>query len=174
MSASRFDSRIETYRATEFDLRSAPYAALLLRLLLGVMFVAHGLTKLLVFTPAGTAKYFASVGFAGWLAYPIIAFEIVGGVFLILGVVPRWVAVIATLELLGASTVHFGNGWAFTNPNGGWEYPVFLAASAAVLALIGDGAFALVRSSTKQPAFASTSPATAAGAAMQNGQHGRP
>jgi putative oxidoreductase len=120
--------------------RTFPYAALLLRLALGVMFLAHGFTKLLVFTPAGTAKFFASIGFAGWLAYPIIAFEIIAGIMLILGVLPRWVAAIAAVQLFVASTVHFGNGWSFSNPHGGWEYPVFLAIAAAALALLDDGA----------------------------------
>ncbi|OZI71477.1 DoxX family protein [Bordetella genomosp. 12] len=128
------------------DTRSAPYAAFLLRLMLGVMYLAHGLTKLLVFTLPGTAQFFAKIGFAGWLAYPVTFFEIVGGLFLILGIVPRWVAVVATVQLLVASTVHFGNGWGFGNPGGGWEYPVFLALSAAVLALLGDGKFTLVKS----------------------------
>lgn len=128
------------------DSRTAPYAALLLRLALGVMLLAHGFTKLLVFTPSGTAHYFSSIGFAGWLAYPIIAFEIGAGALLIAGVFSRWVATAVAVELLVASTVHFGNGWAFTNPNGGWEYPVFLAITAAALALIGDGAFALKNS----------------------------
>lgn len=126
---------------------TAPYAALLLRLALGIMFLAHGLTKLFVFTPAGTVKFFASVGFPGFLAYPVIAFEIIGGIMLILGIVPRWVAGLAAAELLVASTVHWGNGWAFAAPNGGgWEYPVFLAVAAAALALLGDGAYALKRS----------------------------
>jgi putative oxidoreductase len=125
------------------DSRTAPYAALLLRLALGVMFIAHGLLKLLVFTPAGTAGFFASVGFPGWLADPVIAAETLGGVLLIIGVFPRWVAAVLTLELLGASTVHLHNGWLFTSPNGGWEYPVFLAVSSLALALIGDGALAL-------------------------------
>lgn len=125
------------------DLRTAPYAAFVLRLALGLMFVAHGLTKLLVFTPAGTAKFFESVGFAGAFAWPIILFEIFAGVLLFLGVYARGVAVLAAIELFFASTVHFGNGWMFTNTNGGWEYPVFLAVTAAALALIGDGAFAL-------------------------------
>ena len=69
-----------------FDSRTTPYAALLLRLALGIMFLAHGLTKLLVFTPAGTAKFFDSIGFTGWLAYPVMAFEIVAGILLIVGV----------------------------------------------------------------------------------------
>lgn len=129
---------------------TAPYAALLLRLALGVMFLAHGLTKLLVFTPAGTVKFFASVGFPGFLAYPVIAFEVIGGVMLILGVVPRWVAGLAAVELLVASTVHWGNGWQFAAPNGGgWEYPIFLAVAAAALALLGDGACAIRPSSRK-------------------------
>ncbi len=126
--------------------RSTPFAALILRLILGAMFLAHGLTKLLVFTPTGTAGFFESIGFPGFLAYPVIAFEVVGGLFLILGVFARWVAAIATVQLFVAATVHFGNGWSFTNANGGWEYPVFLSLTALALALLDDGAFALKRS----------------------------
>ncbi len=128
------------------DSRSTSFAPLILRLILGAMFLAHGLTKLLVFTPAGTAGFFESVGFPGLLAYPVIAFEIAAGVLLILGVYARWVAAAATLQLLVAVSVHFGNGWSFTNPNGGWEYPVFLALTALALALQADGALTLKRS----------------------------
>lgn len=128
------------------DNRTTPFAAFILRIALGTMFLAHGLTKLLVFTPAGTAGFFQSVGFPGFLAYPIIAFEILGGLMLILGVYARWVAAVAAIQLFFASTVHFGNGWSFTNPNGGWEYPVFLSVSALAIALLGDGAYALKRS----------------------------
>ena len=45
-------------------------------------------------------------------------------------------------SLLGALFVHAPNGWVFNAPNGGWEYPAFLAAAAFAHALIGDGAFA--------------------------------
>jgi putative oxidoreductase len=84
------------------------------------------------------------VGFPGFLAYPVIAFEIIGGAMLILGILPRWIAGLAAVELLVASTVHWANGWAFAAPNGGgWEYPVFLAVTAAALALLGDGAYAM-------------------------------
>jgi len=125
------------------DTRTAPYAILLLRVALGVMFLAHGLTKLLVFTPAGTAGFFESIGFAGWLAYPVIAFEVTGGALLVLGLFARRVAAAAVVQLFVASTVHFANGWSFTNPNGGWEYPIFLVIAAATIALAGDGALAL-------------------------------
>lgn len=125
------------------DTRTAPYAALVMRLALGIMFIAHGLTKVFVFTPAGTASFFQSVGFPGFLAYPVMAFEVMGGLMLVLGIYARWVAAVAVVQLFAAATVHFGNGWSFTNANGGWEYPIYLSATALVLALMGDGAFAV-------------------------------
>ncbi|MEN5109343.1 DoxX family protein [Pseudomonas sp. TWI672] len=124
------------------DNRTAPYAALAMRLALGIMFIAHGLTKVFVFTPAGTAGFFESIGFPGFLAYPVMAFEVIGGLMLVLGVYARWVAAIAVIQLFVAATVHFGNGWSFTNPNGGWEYPIFLTISALVVALLGEGPYA--------------------------------
>ena len=128
------------------DSRTAPYAAFVMRVALGLMFLAHGLTKVLVFTPAGTVGFFESIGFPGLLAYPVMAFEVVGGLMLVLGVYTRWVAAVAVVQLLIASTVHFSNGWSFTNANGGWEYPIYLAVTALVVALLGDGAFAAKRS----------------------------
>lgn len=129
------------------DSRTAPYAALVMRVALGIMFVAHGLTKVLVFTPAGTVGYFESIGFPGFLAYPVMAFEVIGGLMLVFGVYARWVAAVAIVQLFVAATVHFGNGWSFTNANGGWEYPIYLSVTALVVALLGDGVFAAKRSS---------------------------
>lgn len=126
------------------DSRTAPYAALLLRLALGLMFLAHGLLKVLVFTPAGTAGYFASIGLPGWLGYVTIVAELGGGALLLLGVAARQVALLLVPVLLGAAIFgHGGNGWVFSNAGGGWEYPVFLAVAALVQALLGDGALAL-------------------------------
>jgi putative oxidoreductase len=129
------------------DSRTAPYAALVMRVALGIMFVAHGLTKVLVFTPAGTVGYFESIGFPGFLAYPVMAFEVIGGLMLVFGVYARWVAAVAIVQLFVAATVHFANGWSFTNANGGWEYPIYLSVTALVVALLGDGVFAAKRSS---------------------------
>ena len=47
--------------------------------------------------------------------------------------------------LLGATWVHWKNGWLFTNTGGGWEYPLFLAVAVAVQFLLGDGAWAVGR-----------------------------
>lgn len=125
------------------DTKTSPYAAFVLRIALGAMFLAHGLMKLLVFTLPGTAQFFAQVGFPGWTAYPVTALEIAGGVLLVLGVYSRIVAAGLIPVLIGAALVHLGNGWVFSSPNGGWEYPVFLIVIAAVVALLGDGAYAL-------------------------------
>jgi putative oxidoreductase len=125
------------------DTRTAPYAALLLRLALGSMFVAHALLKLFVFTLPGTVQFFQSLGLPGALAYVTFAAELVGGVMLILGVGSRWVAAALLPFLIGAAWVHVGNGWLFSAPNGGWEYPVFLIVAAIAQTLLGDGAYAL-------------------------------
>jgi putative oxidoreductase len=125
------------------DSRTAPYAALLLRLALGTMFVAHALLKLFVFTLPGTVQFFQSLGLPGALAYVTFAAELVGGVLLILGVGSRWVAAALLPFLVGAAWVHLGNGWLFSAPNGGWEYPLFLIVAAIAQTLLGDGAYAL-------------------------------
>lgn len=126
------------------DSRTAPYAALLLRLTLGGLFIAHASLKLFVFTPAGTAKFFGSLGLPPELAYVTITAEILAAIALILGVATRWVALAAVPILLGAIfTVHGAAGFFFTNPKGGWEYPAFWAVTLVIQALLGDGAYAL-------------------------------
>ncbi len=126
------------------DNRTAPYAALLLRVSLGILFLAHAGLKFFVFTPAGTAKFFGSVGLPPALAYLIITAEVIGGVALILGLWTRIAAVALVPILLGAIfTVHGAAGFFFNNPNGGWEYPAFWAVALIVQALLGDGAYAL-------------------------------
>ncbi|VVT54344.1 putative membrane protein [Kosakonia radicincitans] len=128
-----------------FDQRTTPYAALIMRLALGILFLAHFSLKFFAFTPAGTAKFFASLGLPGWLAYVTMAVELVGAIALILGVYARIVAIVLIPILLGAIfTVHGPAGFFFTNPNGGWEFPAFWIVGLLTLALTGDaGKFAL-------------------------------
>ena len=126
------------------DAKTAPYGALVLRVALGVMFIAHSLyLKLVVFTLPGTVKFFESVGLPGWTTYATIAVEAIGGAMLILGVQTRYAAAALLPVLIGATWVHFKNGWLFTNAGGGWEYPLFLAVATVAQALVGDGALAL-------------------------------
>ncbi|MGQ9371041.1 DoxX family membrane protein [Azospirillum sp. A39] len=125
------------------DPRTAPYAALLLRLGLGAMLLAHGLLKVFVFTVPGTVQFFESVGYPGLLAYPVILGEIGGGILLLLGLYARWVALALLPLLVGATLQHAGSGWLFSAPGGGWEFPAFWTLALVVQALLGDGAHAL-------------------------------
>jgi putative oxidoreductase len=127
------------------DSRNSSLAALLLRVGLGTMFVAHALLKYFVFTLPGTAKYFESLGLPGVLGYATVAAELVGGVLLIVGIRTRVVALALIPVLLGATWVHSGNGWLFSSPNGGWEFPAFWTLALVVQALLGDGGFAFSR-----------------------------
>ena len=124
--------------------RTAAYGTALLRISLGTLFLVHGLTKLLVFTPAGTAAYFQSLGLPGALGYLTIALELGLGLSLLLGIYARWVALLGVPLLLGTIvSVHGANGFGFSNPGGGWEYPGLWAVLLVVQALLGDGALAL-------------------------------
>ena len=126
------------------DSRTAPYAAFVLRLSLGALFLAHAWLKIFVFTPAGTAHFFASLGLPPALAYVTMAWEVVGAVALIVGVWPRLAAVALVPVLLGAIlSVHGPAGFFFTNPNGGWEFPALWIVGLLALAATGDGALAL-------------------------------
>ena len=122
-------------------------ATFLLRIALGIMYLTHSiLLKLLTFGWAGTAGFFVSLGLPAWLAYLTIAAEAVGGTLLVLGWHTRVVALALIPILLGAIIlVHAPNGWAFSAKGGGWEYPAFLIVASVVLALLGDGAYALSR-----------------------------
>jgi len=126
------------------DNRTAPYAALVLRVSLGLMYIAHSLVlKHFTYTLPGTAQFFESIGLPAALAYLTFWAELVGGIALVAGIGTRFAALGLLPVLIGATWVHAGNGWVFSAANGGWEYPVFLIAASLVLALLGDGRFAL-------------------------------
>lgn len=120
------------------------YTATLLRLALGAMYLAHGLTKLLVFTPAGTEKFFSSLGVPGWMGLMAMTGEITAGAVLLLGLYSRIAALLLLPSLIGAIVlVHAANGWGFANAGGGWEYPAMLIVVSVAVISLGDGALAL-------------------------------
>ncbi len=134
------------------DQRLAPYGALALRVALGTMFIAHGLLKVLVFTMPGFAGFLAQMGFPATLAYPIVIAEVVGGLAIVLGFHGRLASIALLPVLAGATLTHAGNGWLFSAPNGGWEYPAFLLVAGIAHILIGDGALALRQGGLRQTA----------------------
>lgn len=122
----------------------ADLAALVLRACLGTLFLAHGLLKVFVFTVPGTVQFFASLGYPPIVAYLTIAGELGGGLLLLAGIYVRWVSLALVPLLVGATLTHFANGWLFSVPKGGWEFPALWTVLLLVQALLGAGAYALV------------------------------
>jgi putative oxidoreductase len=137
-----------------FDLQqltnsNARFAPVILRIALGVVFMAHAYAKITVFTIPGTVSFFQQFGFPGWTVYPVIGIELLGGASLLLGYHTRAVALALVPVMLGALVPHLGNGWMFTNTGGGWEYVAFLLAALGSQILLGGGAYALTRDEAK-------------------------
>lgn len=129
---------------TETHDRNAAHAALILRVSMGVMFLAHGLLlKVMTFGVAGTAGFFQSIGYPALLAYAVIAAEIVGGLALILGAYVRVVSLALVPVMIGATLQHLPAGWLFSAQGGGWEFPAFWTVALLVQALLGPGRFAM-------------------------------
>jgi putative oxidoreductase len=126
------------------ELVTVLYGIALLRVSLGLLFLAHGLLKVMVFTLPGTAQFFTTVGLPGFMATPIALAEILGGLLLMAGIYSRWVALgLFPILLVATLKVHGANGWLFTNQGGGWEFPALFAIACLVQFLLGDGAFAI-------------------------------
>jgi len=122
---------------------TAPYAAMLLRMTLGLLFLAHVGIKIFIFTIPGFVGFIASIGVPAILGYAVIALELIGGIALVLGIYTSWAALLLAAEMLAIVFVHAPNGFLFGNPNGGWEYPALWFVALVVVFLLGDGAWAL-------------------------------
>ena len=128
--------------------QTASLAALLLRLSMGIMLIAHGFyLKVFVFTMAGASGFFSSIGLPGWFAWVVMFYETIGGILMILGLFNRWNSLFQGVSLLVAAYLgHGANGWLFSNTGGGWEFPVFWAIVFFALALLGEGKYAVALS----------------------------
>lgn len=134
--------------------RQQALAAGLLRISLGVMFLAHSvLLKYHTYTLAGTAGYFESIGLPAALAYAVFWIEALAGIALVLGVYTRLASLAVLPVLLGALWVHLPNGWVFSAEGGGWEYPLYLVVLTVAQYLLGAGAFALGSRRAERRAF---------------------
>lgn len=125
------------------DIDTKELGTLTARLALGVILLAHGLLKVLVFGIPGTVGFFESLGLPGFTAYLVIFGEVVGGAAIIAGLYTRLAAFLSIPLLAGASWAHIGNGWVFSNEGGGWEFPVYLTVMALAVGLLGSGPYAL-------------------------------
>ncbi len=142
-------------------INTQPYGIFALRVSLGLIMVAHGLLlKYFTFTLGGTAQFFESIGYPGFLAYVVFAAETLGGIALILGVQTRLVAFALVPIMIGATMVHVPNGWLFSAEGGGWEFPAFLTVAMFAQGLLGAGAFALTKKEFPLPIIAAGDPQT--------------
>ena len=135
---------IEQKNITMNNLLNSETSALILRVSLATVLLVHSLyLKLVVFTLAGTAQFFGSIGLPEILAYFVFVVEAVAGMALLLGFKTRFFSALVIPVLLGATWAHSTNGWLFTNTGGGWEYPLLLTLIAVVLTGLGDGKYAI-------------------------------
>ncbi|MHA2788500.1 DoxX family protein [Corynebacterium sp. S7] len=119
-------------------------SALIARIILGIILVAHGWQKFTEWTIAGTTESFGMMGAPlPGLSAPLAAIiELVGGILIIVGLATRWVGIIVALEMLGAAIiVHIDSGVFVTN--GGWELVGAIGAAALALTAAGAGRFSL-------------------------------
>lgn len=123
---------------------AASLGLLLLRLVVGAIFAAHGAQKIFEFTIPGTIGSFADMGVPlPEIAAPAVAFiELIGGILLILGLFTRPVGVLLAVDMIVALiAVHLPAGlWV---GEGGYEFVAVLGVAALALALTGAGRFSL-------------------------------
>ena len=119
------------------------YAAFPLRLVLGVIFLAHGYTKLFGGIE-GTTAFFANLGIplAGFFAYVVGIAEFFGGILLISGIIVKISSLVLLIDMVVATLlVHLPKG--FLNNNGGAEFTLSLIAGLVSLLILGEGKLSL-------------------------------
>jgi putative oxidoreductase len=120
--------------------RLHPLALLVLRVVLGVIMIAHGSAKVF----GGMSKHIGFVqhlGMPGWMAYLSAAAEFGGGILLIAGLLTRFAALAVFINLAVAiGKVHLKNG---LRGQGGYEFPLALGAIAFSLIFLGAGPISL-------------------------------
>jgi len=120
--------------------RLQPLALLILRLVLGTVMIAHGYGK--VFGGFSRVQGMVThIGFPAWMAYPLAATEFLGGMLIIAGLLTRFVALAMLTDMSVAIwKIHSKNG---LTGNGGYEFPMSVAAIAFALIFFGAGPIAL-------------------------------
>ncbi|HEY5746702.1 MAG TPA: DoxX family protein [Chryseolinea sp.] len=127
----------------KFPFLSASQATILLRVIVSILLIIHGITRILHDGVAGFGGFLNSQGFPGGkaIAWGITLFEIIGGLLMAMGYYTRWIAVVFILELtMGIVLVHAQNGWFVVGGgSNGVEYSVLLITCMIVIAAQSKG-----------------------------------
>ncbi len=119
--------------------RLQPLSLLVMRVALGVIFIAHGWQK--VFSMQGVEKMVSGLGFPWWMAFVLTAAELGGGILVLVGLLTRLGALAICVDMCVAiAKVHWSHG--LKGPQG-FEYPLACAALAFALIFLGAGPIAL-------------------------------
>ncbi|KVX02056.1 DoxX family protein [Shewanella frigidimarina] len=127
---------------------TAGFSTLALRLPVGIIFMAHGGQKLFGWFGGygleGTGQWMASIGIEPGVLMAFLAgsAELVGGLFILLGLLTRPAAVLLAFTMIIAiASVHISNGLFMAN--NGYEFALALLAASVSLALSGSGKVAI-------------------------------
>lgn len=118
----------------------------MVRVLLGSVFIMHGAQKVFGFFsgPGLTlfAGYISGMGFPVWLGYMAAFFELIGGLLLFFGILPKLGALmVIPVMFVAIAKVHWINGYFVQN--GGYEYSLSLLILALVVLVAGGGSYVL-------------------------------
>jgi putative oxidoreductase len=124
------------------DQAYAPYGIFVLRVAIGIDWIVHALLK----TYRGMYTHealLAKNGISSLLAWPTFTIELIGGFAILLGWYTRQWSALLLVFLAVVVWIKWPVGWLYSNPGGGWEYPLLWLVAQAALMLAGSGAFAL-------------------------------
>jgi putative oxidoreductase len=141
---------------TSFYSHTRDLAWLIVRLTAGGMLLVHGIMKIMPAAEKGlaaTVEAFAAGALARRgiepalpFAYAVFAIETIGALLIVLGLFTRLAAAAAAIEFAVITFVaHWANGFGFSSPRGGWEYPLFWGLILFAIALRGGGPYSLDR-----------------------------
>jgi uncharacterized membrane protein YphA (DoxX/SURF4 family) len=123
--------------------KSSEIGATILRIVLGITFFIHGLTKFQGGI-GNTAGFFESLGLPGFSAYVVASIELIGGIALVLGIGTRIISISFALILVGAIVkVKFAAGFLGNGQSAGYEFDLALIAISIYLAIANKSLFAL-------------------------------
>jgi putative oxidoreductase len=130
-----------------------PYGYPIIRFAAGVVFMYHGYAKLFLGFGAVVAKNILTpMGFPipDVLVYFLAILELFGGAALALGFLSRPIALLFAIEMIFVIKWHYPNGYFFTSPKGGYEFPLLMLLTYIGIFFTGSGRCSVDRSVGKE------------------------